>query len=487
MIAKAVSWSLLSVTLNIGAQVVILAVLSRLLGPEDFGLYASAGLAMRFISYFAQMGMGPALIQRSELGEDTRKTALFAAAVIGMAAWAVVAAVSVPVAAFFRDDRLLSLLPVIGFTLMLSGLSSVPLAVLRRDLDFRRLAVIEVTGMILGYGAVSILCAQAGLGVWSLVAGVFAQEAINICGGFIFARGIWRGRINRTELGVLWRYGSRHSVVGFMDFISSNVETLFIGRQMGVAQLGIYNRAQSVTGLPVEQVMSAVARVVFPAFTRARTQPARLGAGFLVALQGNLLFAMPIGLGMAAAAHDLVAVLLGPKWEAAAEVAAIYAFAIPWFHVSTVSGILMDAEGAFRKKGVMILAVTATKLALMAMLARYGLQGIAFAMVAGEAIRAACSLEIARRLAGVPHSAVSAVFLRALAVAAPVWIAISAVAWYVKTASISPYVALPVEIATGALLFLWLGRLQLIRALNDPHLRHVESEFSGLRRVLRAT
>lgn len=486
MIAKAVSWSMLSAILNICAQVVVMAILSRLLKPEDFGLYASAGLGMRFISYFAQMGMGPALIQRGELSVDTRKTALFAAAVIGIVAWAAVFAIAVPAAAFFRDDRLLSLLPVIGFALLLGGLSSVPLAVLRRDLDFRRLAIIEVAGMALGYCVLSVICARSGLGAWSLVAGVLAQELITLCGSFLLAKGIWCGRINWAELKTLWRYGSRYSFIGFMDFISSNVEILFIGRMLGVSRLGIYNRAQSITGLPVELVMSALARVVFPAFARIRKQPGHLGAGFLVVLQGNLLFAMPIGLGMAAAAYDLVAVWLGPNWEAAAEAAAVYAFAIPWFHVSTVSGILMDAEGAFRRKGVMILAVTICKLALMALFAQYGLQGIALAMLMGEALRAAYSLAIVRRLAGVSRSALLTVFARAFLVAAPVWAAVSAVAWYARSTSITPYIALPVEIAIAALLFLGLGRLQLIKALNDPNVIPVESELSGLRRALRA-
>lgn len=487
MIARAIRWSVLSATLNLIVQIMVMAALSRMLNAEDFGLYALAGLAMRFVTYFAQMGIGPAIIQRSELGDNARKTALFAAAVIGTVAWAAVTAAALPAATFFHDDRLINLLPAIGFTLFLAGLSSVPLALLRRDLDFRRLAVIEVAGLSLGYGVVSALCASQGLGVWSLVAGAIAQETIHMCGGLLLTKGkgIWRGNINRADLRDLWRYGSKHSVVSFMDFLSSNVETLFMGRVLGAAHLGIFNRAWAVTSLPVEQVMSAVGRVVFPAFARARTQPGHLGAGFILALQGNLLFAMPIGFGMAAAAKDLVEVVLGPNWKAAAEIAAITAFVIPWLYVSTVSGILMDAKGAFRKKGFMILGVTAVKLVLMIFLASSGLPGIALAMVIGELLRAVVSLTLASRLASVSAAAIMSTFLRALMVAAPVWAGISLVARNAESLGLAPLEALLLEITTGALLFLFLGRLQLISLLRDPHIQPVETELAGLRRVLR--
>lgn len=485
MILRAVSWSVVSVALNMCAQIAIMATLSRLLKAEDFGLYASAGLAMRFVTYFAQMGMGPAVIQRPELGPDTRKTAMFAAGIIGCLAWLVLLAGAIPAATFFRDDRLATLVPVAGLTLFLGGLSAVPLALLRRELNFRRLAIIEIAALVIGYGGVSVIGAFNGLGVWSLVAGVLAQESILLLGGIISAKGLWQGKVNRADLRTLWGYGSQHSLVGFLDFLSSNVETLFIGRVLGPTGLGVFNRALAITWLPVEQVMSAVGRVVFPVFARARSQPGRLGAGYLMALQGNMLFAMPIGLGMAAAANELIQVVLGSGWAAAVRVAAILAISIPCVHASTVSGILMDAAGAFRQKTILIVVVILTKLSLMAALASDGLPGIALAMVIGELVRAVISLAIGRQLAGVSGRSLLAIFARALWVAVPVGLAIFGMARAGAEFGLAPIVTLLWEIGIGATLFLAIGRLQLIRALSSPEVRTVQNELAGLRRVLR--
>lgn len=485
MILRAVSWSVVSVVFNICAQIAITATLSRLLVAEDFGLYASAGLAMRFVTYFSQMGMGPAVIQRSVLGPNTRKTALFAATAIGATAWAVLSMLATPAAFFFRDDRLVELVPVVGLSLFLGGMSAVPRALLRREMNFRCLAINDVAALIFGYGIVSVICAVQGFGVWSLIAGVLAQELILLLGSVVFVKGLWSGEISRAELNLLWGYGSRHSLVGFLDFLSSNVETLFIGRVLGATRLGVFNRAQAITGLPVEQIMSAVGRVVFPVFARARAIPERLGAGYLVALQGNLLFAMPIGVGMAAASTELVTVVLGPGWNDAISVAAIAAFAIPCIHVSTVSGILMDATGAFRKKTVLIVAVLASKLALMAAFASsYGLPGIALALLIGEFVRATLSLYFAVQITAISWLSVLKVLMRAFLVAFPVWLVITVMSrLFSATGQISLLLA---EIGVAALLFVFLGRLQLIRALSAPEVVSVREELAGLRRVLRA-
>ena len=62
-----IKWSYLSTLTNTVLQIGFTAIMARLLEPTAFGLVAMAGVVLRFGSYFSQMGVGQALIQKKDI------------------------------------------------------------------------------------------------------------------------------------------------------------------------------------------------------------------------------------------------------------------------------------------------------------------------------------------------------------------------------------------------------------------------------------
>ena len=169
-ILSGLGWSTLATAVSAACQIVFMAVLARLLDPAAFGLMAMAAIALRFAGYFSQLGFAQALIQRATLEAQDTTAALAMAAVLGCGFYVAMALGAPWIAAGFRAPELEPLVDVLGLSLLLSPLGSLPLALLRRAARFKRVNAIEVFAYVAGYGLVGIVCAVRGLGVWSLVA-----------------------------------------------------------------------------------------------------------------------------------------------------------------------------------------------------------------------------------------------------------------------------------------------------------------------------
>ena len=427
-VASGLGWSALSSATNAAAQLVFLAVLARLLSSQDFGLMTMAIIALRFVSFFAELGFVQALIQKPALSSLDTTAALLMAAGLGVMLYAVVL-VAAPLAAdYFRTPELTSVLAAFGWTLLTSTLSGIPIALLRRQGRFKLVAAIETCAFVVGYGMVGVLCALAGWGVWSLIAATLAQQVLTALLGFVRARLQLTWPVPRQAFSHFWQFGSRYSLIGFSEFAFANIESLAIGRVFGKAELGIFNRAIMLSNMPVEQSLNAVNKVMFPALSSWSGDRQRHGDGFLLLLLGAATVSAAVACGLAAAAPDVVAILLGPQWSQASTIVAIVAFAVPPMYMYTVCGMTLDSVAALGPKLRLQLGALGVKLVLVLVAAGHGLSAIAAAVVAAEVIRCVCGLVLVSRVLRLGTMPCVLVGLCAIGVGASVFAAVSTAA-----------------------------------------------------------
>ena len=394
-VVAGLGWSAGATLVNAVGQFVFLAVLARLLDPAAFGLLAMAGIALRFSSFFAQFGFAQALIQKPELRPADHTAALVMAVALGCTFYAATAVAAPAFAAYFRAPDLVAVLLVLAASLPLGAVAGLPMALLRRAGQFKRIAFIEVLSFVVGYGAVGMTGASSGMGVWSLVAAALAQHVLTLVLGFACARYSLAWPLQRASFRHLWRFGASYSLVGFLEFLSANVESLFVGRAFGAAPLGVFNRAVALVQLPVEQAVTAVNKVLFPALASMQNDRSRLADGFEMLLLGVGLFSTALACGIAAAAPDVVALLLGPKWAVAAPLVVIVAFAAPPMFMYVACGVTLDSMGALRPKLKLQFVTLVVKVALVVGLANVaGLPGVALAVVGAEALRLAMGMRV---------------------------------------------------------------------------------------------
>jgi lipopolysaccharide exporter len=467
-------WTTLATLVNVVAQFAFVAVLARLLEPAVFGLVLMANVSLRFAGFFAQMGTTQTLIQRPQL--DRRFTSAALAVSVGVSAllYGVIALAAPLFAAYFRSELLAPVLWWYGATLVLGGLGGPPMALLRRMGRFRALSLIEVGSYLLGYGVTGIGCAWAGLGVWSLVYATLAQQGLVAVLSLSFARYPIRWPPERAALAEVWRSGSQYSLIGLLEFVWSNLESMLLGRWAGATVLGIFNRAHMLANLPVEQAMGAVHKVLFPALSSMQQDRARLADGFLVLLLASAGISVVVSAGVSAAAADVVALLLGPRWVEAGPLLAVLCVAIPALFSYVACGVTLDSLAALRPKLLLQAGLLAVKLVLVITLWQHSVLAVAWAVVLAEYLRLALGLSLLRQLLPLNAALLWRMAAWAAAAGATVHAAVAVAAW-VGAALALPLVArLLLDTLAGLLLCALWSAAAARRGAHFPPLQRFE-------------
>ena len=312
---RAAQWRLAGAAVGAVAQLAVGVVLARLLVPADFGVMTLAFVVLGLAQPLSDLGIGGAVVQRNELTNRHVRTAFTFSVLLGLAIATVMAAAA-PLGGFImRNASVTSVLRALAAGFAFRGTAVAAGALLRRQLDLRRLFFIETGSYVLGYGVVAVSLALYGYGVWSLVWGWLLQSLLTSGGQVATVRHSLRPLLAWRELKDLLHFGFGAAMSACVNYVALNGDNFVVGRWSGAASLGLYNRAYTLMNLPFTYAASVMSGVLFPAFAYVQGEPVRLRRGYLLTTQITAVIAAPSMATMAVAAPHLVRALYGPQWS----------------------------------------------------------------------------------------------------------------------------------------------------------------------------
>jgi O-antigen/teichoic acid export membrane protein len=215
------------------------------------------------------------------------------------------------VAAFYSEPRLMWLLIASSIYFLASGVTTVPQALAYRDMQFKRLAIIDLTSAALSSGA-TLSLALTGAGVWSLLIGnlvLVTARGVMLTGGRMP-----RASFSREGLRRHIEFGSALTLLRLASQAISQSDIFIAGRLLTQQAVGLYSVSLHLATMPMQKIMSTINQVALPAVARLQDEPERLQQRMLEASRLLVLTTAPLLWGMSATAPDLIAVLLGSKW-----------------------------------------------------------------------------------------------------------------------------------------------------------------------------
>jgi O-antigen/teichoic acid export membrane protein len=343
-VARGLTWTVIDVwgrqLLNLG----VFIVLARLLSPADFGLVALAGVFVAFAQLVVDQGFGDALIQRRDLERRHVDTAFWVALATGAVLTLVTLVIAEPLAALLGQPTFAPILQVLSLTFVLAAFSSVQIALLRRELAFRSLAVRAIVATAAG-GAVGIAAALAGAGAWALVA---QQVTVAIVSAITLWRvSSWRPRFrfSRTTFRELIGFGSKIVGSDVLTFASRNADNLLIGVFLGPIALGIYSVGYRILTVSQTILVNVARRIAFPAFSRLQADRPRMLQAFLRVTRTASAVILPGYVWLAITAPELTVLIFGSQWAESGEVAAVLFLVGPVVAVQSFSDSILNAAG----------------------------------------------------------------------------------------------------------------------------------------------
>ena len=397
--AHALRRSALTAVFQALLSVAILAILSRLLTPRDFGVVGIAMIFVGVIDATGRLGIGPAIVQRPELTGRHVATGFVLSAALGAALSAAVWLASPRVGRFFADPEAPAILGALSAVFVITGLGEVSQHLLRRQLRFGRLMLATLVSQAAGYGPVAIVLALHGFGAWSLAGGLLARRALFTAVVVASRPPPLRPSVSPRAAAELLGIGTGFSASALMGAIAAHGAGFAIANGLGAAALGHYAQARRVAGAP-NRLGHVLQSVLFPAMAKRQERIDRLRPVYLHGMEITSLLAMPASAATALCAHDIITVLLGPQWDAAVPVLRILAASAVFqacnvIDVATIRALGAVHREAWRKALFALLVVAGAWLG-----ARWGLAGAAAAIVAARIVLHLLLTQLALALLG---------------------------------------------------------------------------------------
>ncbi len=365
-------------------------VLARLATPKDFGDWAAATVLVAVGLLFTESGMLSALIQRRTRIEEAANTALLATISAGIGVTLVALAAAPLIGAYFRSDRIGTVAAVVSGELLLRSMTVVPNAMLERRLAFLRRTIVEPLSAVAFAAAAIVACAH-GLGVWGLLIGNYVQTGVDVAATWLLAR--WRPRPRLASV-AMWRelvsYGRHVIAAGIVQRIADQADRLLVGRFVGASSLGQYQYAVRIAQVPYAATLSVASHVLFPAFARISEDPDRLRAAYFRSLRWVMVAALPVSLILLPLGEPITVLLFGDVWRPAGH--ALMAMCVFAGANSLLSVNLEGAKAVGRPDilaKVHLAMALATVGAMAALIAPFGLYGVAAGLSIGAAVGAA--------------------------------------------------------------------------------------------------
>lgn len=400
------------------SQLVLLAVLGRLLTPADFGV-VTATLVIVNLGRVATHGMISAAVVQRPVLTDGHVRAAFA---LSLASGAGAAALMIPVApvaaSFFDMPQLVSLIRALSALFLVHAVATVAEGLLLREMEFRAVAVAEGAGHVVGLAGAGVVAGLLGAGVWSLVVGYLGLAVVQSAALLRARRHPVGTAFSRQELGELVWYGGGLLGGRTFNYLAVQGDNLVVARTLSASALGAYGRAYQLIAMPAMLIGQALDRVLLPMFSRVQTERERLSSDYGRAVALVLVVTGPATVVMVVCAEDIIDVMLGDGWDAAVTPFRVLSTGLAARTAYKVSDTLARATGAVYGRAARQAAYAAMVLAGAAVGQVWGLAGVAVGVTAAIVGNHLLMFQLCQRDVDVGWARFGWLHLRLVAVAA---------------------------------------------------------------------
>ena len=339
-----VFWTAIQKYSGIVVQLIVTAILARLISPTDFGIIAIATVFIVFLNLFTDMGFGPAIIQNKQLSEMDLNN-IFSTTVYGGFILSVLFFFSsFLIASFYENTSLILICQILSVNLLFSALNIVPNALVLKNKRFKYLAQITLFLQVTT-GIISIIAALSGLGVYSLL----ISPVLTSIGCFILNFRIYPQkfylRIRLSAIKKILSFSVYQFLFNFMNYFSRNLDNLIIGKYLSLSALGYYEKSYRLMMLPMQNITNVITPVMHPILSSLQNNSAELAIKYnkIVKLLGTISF--PLGAFLFFTSSEIIHIVYGNNWDKAIPVFRILALSLPFQMILSPNGSIYQAAG----------------------------------------------------------------------------------------------------------------------------------------------
>ena len=329
--ASGVVWSILQQLSVQLINFIVLLILSRVLMPEAFGLFAMLQVFIAIGTALMDAGMTSSLIRKKDVTHQDYSTVFCINLLAAIVIYGIIFFVAPLISHLYTQPQLTPVLRVFAISFIIQALISVQATRLTKQMNFKLQLYFQLPASIIG-ALCGIWFALHGYGVWSLVYMNLIRAVVSMLQHWIFTH--WRPslQMDKKLLRYHFHFGSKITLISIINAIYNNMYDLLIGKFFSARTLGFYNQANTLSMFPVQFIASSVEKVSYPAFAKIQSDEQRLKFAYKNLLQVLCFMVSPVMMFLILTAQPVVHILLSDKWLPAVpffQILCIYAMIYP--------------------------------------------------------------------------------------------------------------------------------------------------------------
>jgi len=374
-------------------------ILARLLSPSEIGIYSIAAVLTGLAQVFRDLGTGQLLVARRKLSAVEQRALLTISIAMGWSLALLVAVLAEPLAAFYRQPELEKVLRILALNFVLVPFSSQATAMLRREMRAGALLAVSASYCATHFVA-TIAMAAIGLGPCALAWGSCAATFAGLLAALVRQPAGMAWRPGWLGVRALVRPGALAVTGNAIDEIGVVAPDLVAGKLLGVEEVALLGKAQSVLSLFNQAVTSAVSPVVFPLFAQQAREGGDPLQAYISAAACMTALSWPFFLFAGLFAEPIVALLYGHQWQGCVPLIRIMCGAAALYSMFNMGRYLLVATGHIGEQARIDAVAVAGRLAMLLPAGLASLSWLAAAVALSLVLRSWLVLRSLRSLYG---------------------------------------------------------------------------------------
>lgn len=403
---SAVAWGSLGALVRMALQLAAQVVLARILGPEQYGIFAIGVIVISFSNFLADSGLAYGLIQKAQIDSRDLRFVWTWQLILGSLVAGAVWLLSATLAAFFSEPRAEPLLQALAWVCLLSAMAAPAMNLLKRELRYRDLQLANLFAYAVGFYLVGIPLAMAGAQVWALAAAWLTQAALLLVLLYLCTRHPLSALLWYEGAAAQARYAGKVLITNLLNWALSNMDRVIVGRNFPSRDMGLYANAYNLVSAPGSALAGAVQPVFLSLASRMSDGPQRIAAGLRGGIAAVAAVALPAFALMAVLAQPLVALILGERWIDSAPLMAPMALAMPMWLLLALSTPVLWTQDRHSREFTLQLPLLVLGVAACYLAAKHSLGAVAWALLGVHTARGVTLCWFACRAVSVSAAAV---------------------------------------------------------------------------------
>lgn len=345
---QGVKWTTIAAIINASVQLIQIAVLTRFLNKEDFGLMAIAVFVIGISQIFLDMGLSNSIVYKQKVSDTQLHTLFWVNIFMGVGIFLLLILFAPFIALLYESPKLEPVINGVAFTFLILPLGQLYETLLKKELQFKSLAFRDIYGKLTGL-IVGVALAVMNYGVFALVyanlATAFVSMALLVINGLAIYKPkfqfSWKS-IKQDEFISFGLFQMGENIVGYFN---AQFDTLLIGKLLGMEALGMYNIAKTLAFKPYQIINPILTKVAFPILAKLQNEIKKLRDTYLNIIGTLTMTNAPIYIIMILWAKPLILIFFSPEWASAVPVFRLLCITALCNSIGNPVGALQLAKG----------------------------------------------------------------------------------------------------------------------------------------------